>query len=68
MTTLYLYELPRNTIVHLRPPQAISDGSTWFEFRHIDDMYSLCITEKGEPLHLSATTEIERDGEGYWLG
>lgn len=67
MTTLYLYELPRNVTVHIRPPQTASDGSTWFRFLHVDGMYSLNRTEKGGVVHLAASTEITHDGERYWL-
>lgn len=67
MTTIKLYDMPRNTIIHLRPPQEASDGSTWFEFCHVDGMYAINRTEKGGYLHLMAWAEITHDGERYWL-
>jgi len=45
----------------------VSDGSTFIIFEHIDGMYSYCITEKGEVVHLYAATELEKDGENFKL-
>ena len=67
MTKINLLDLQRDSIVHLSKPA--SDGSTWFKFHHVDGMYSLSITEKGSPLHLSALTEVDMSEDGrYSLG
>lgn len=67
MTTVTLYDIPRGTIIHVSTTSHVSDGSLWFKFNHIDGMYSLCVTEKGGPLHLSAMAEIQNVGERYWI-
>jgi hypothetical protein len=64
MTKINLLDLPRDSIVHLTTPA--SDGSTWFRFHHVDGMYSLSVTEKGGPLHLSALTEVDVSEEGRY--
>ena len=67
MTTVTLYDIPLDTIIHVSPTSHISDGTSWFQFHHVDGMCSLCTTEKGGSLHLSAMTEIKHDGERYWI-
>lgn len=48
-----LYEAPRNVKVRT------IDGGNEYMFKHIDGMYSLCYTDKGEVVHLAAWTEVE---------
>lgn len=50
-----LYELPKDSIIHTE----CTDGSTWLKFKRIDGHYSVCITEKGNTVHLGANTELE---------
>ena len=50
-----LYEVARNSIIH----EDCDDGSTWIKFKRIDGIYSVCITEKGNTVHLGANTELE---------
>ena len=46
-----LYEVPRNTKIN--SPLGI------LNFSHIDGMYSYCVNEKNEVVHLAAFTEVE---------
>ena len=50
-----LYQIPRNSIIH----EDCDDGSSWITFKRIDGSYSICITEKGNTIHLGANTELE---------
>ena len=58
-----LYEIPNRSTIHCEA----SDGSTFIIFHHLDGMYSYCETEKGNVVHLWASTEIEKDGDDYKL-
>jgi hypothetical protein len=55
-----LYEVPKNTVV-------IFLGEKLF-FDHLDGMYSFCLDEKGNVVHLSAYTDVEisEDQNFYW--
>jgi hypothetical protein len=44
-----------------------SDGSSYVIFKHIDGMYSLCITEKGNIVHLFCGTELEQQEDGPYI-
>lgn len=46
-----LYNVPRNTRIKVKDLELM--------FHHIDGMYSYCTTDKGEPVHLAAWTEVE---------
>jgi len=46
-----LYDVPRDSRIQL------SDG-TELNFKRIDGMYSLCLTDDNEPVHLVAWTEV----------
>jgi hypothetical protein len=46
-----LYEVPRDSRIQL------SDG-TELNFKRIDGMYSLCLTDYNEPVHVAAWTEV----------
>ena len=46
-----LYDVPRNSRILL------SDG-TQLNFKHVDGMYSLSLTDDGKPVHLAAWTEV----------
>ena len=50
-----LYEIPKDSIIY----EDCNDGSAWFKFKRIDGIYSVCITEKGNIVHLGANTELE---------
>jgi hypothetical protein len=52
---LKLYQIPRNSIIY----EDCDDGSSWIKFKRIDGSYSVCITEKGNIVHLGANTELE---------
>jgi hypothetical protein len=47
-----LYDVPRNSRIRL------DDGSE-LNFKRIDGMYSLCLTDDNEPVHVAAWTEVE---------
>lgn len=42
-----------------------SDGSKYFIFDHADGMYSYCITEKLNPVHLAMATPLVKYKDGY---
>jgi hypothetical protein len=46
-----LYDVPRDSRIQL------SDG-TQLNFKRIDGMYSLCLTDDNEPVHVAAWTEV----------
>jgi hypothetical protein len=46
-----LYDVPRDSRIQL------SDG-TQLNFKRIDGMYSLCMTDDNEPVHVAAWTEV----------
>ena len=46
-----LYDVPRDSRIQL------PDG-TELNFKRIDGMYSLCLTDDNEPVHLVAWTEV----------
>ena len=56
-----LYEIPMGSKINCK----LSDGSSYFIFDHIDGMYSFCISENGNVLHLSASTDLEKDNQDY---
>lgn len=59
---LYLYEAPKGCRIYCHT----SDGSRWLTFHHIDDSYSLCTTEKGQPCHLDASTLLRQRAENVY--
>jgi hypothetical protein len=46
-----LYDVPRDSRIRL------DDGSE-LNFKRLDGMYSLCLTDDNEPVHLAAWTEV----------
>lgn len=50
-----LYECPRNTIIRVVGTDDV------FHFFHIDGAYSYCEDIQGNPVHLAAWTEVEKD-------
>ena len=46
-----LYDVPRNSTIVLQ-------GGEELEFKHIDGMYSYCLTQEGNVVHLKAWTEV----------
>ncbi len=58
-----LYDIPRESKIYCES----SDGSEYITFHHIDGMYSYCHTEKGNPVHLGASQELEEHEDGYIL-
>jgi len=56
-----LYNIPKGSKIYAD----VSDGSTYLIFDHLDGMYSYCETEKGEEVHLSASTPLVAHEDGY---
>lgn len=50
-----LYQIPRDSIIY----EDYDGGSSWIKFKRIDGIYSVCITEKGNTVHLGANTELD---------
>jgi hypothetical protein len=46
-----LYDVPRNSTIVL-------EGGEELEFKHIDGMYSYCLTKEGDVVHLAAWTDV----------
>lgn len=57
--------LPENENNHPPEHREFTTGEE-LEFRHIDGMYSFCIDDQGNPVHLKAWAEVEvmREGKG----
>lgn len=60
-----LYDVARNTMIRVAeqtstPPGGIpgEDGEV-YRFLHIDGMYSYCVNDKNQVVHLAAWTEVE---------
>lgn len=63
-----LYEIPRDSKLLLpigSEGEHVKDEMC--DFKHIDGMYSLIITEKGHTVHLGASTEVKLVGDHYEL-
>lgn len=58
-----LYSIPEKSKIYAE----VSDGSTYFIFDHLDGMYSYCVTEKGNIVHLYRGTQLEKFKDGYKL-
>jgi len=46
-----LYDVPRNSTIVL-------EGGEELEFKHIDGMYSVCVTKEGNVVHLAAWSDV----------
>ena len=47
-----LYDVPRNSTIVL-------EGGEELEFKHIDGMYSVCVTKEGNVVHLAAWADVQ---------
>jgi hypothetical protein len=56
-----LYDIPEKSKIYCE----VSDGSKYIIFDHPDGMYSYCVTEKGEIIHLSMVTPLKKYKDGY---
>jgi hypothetical protein len=61
-----LYNVPRNSLIRVigkevitPPTNKVTSGADVFRFSHIDGMYSYCVDEHGDVVHLAAWTEVE---------
>lgn len=61
-----LYDIPRNSKIKLT---IVGEGEEpreqMCDFKHIDGMYSLIVTEGGAAVHLGATTEVKLVDDHY---
>ena len=46
-----LYDVPRNSTIILQNGEEL-------EFKHIDGMYSVCVTKEGNVVHLAAWSDV----------
>lgn len=58
-----LYQIPRDSIIYVN----CNDDSSWINFKRIDGIYSVCITEKGNTVHLGANTELEPINQNEYI-
>ena len=56
-----LYEIPRDSKILCK----CSDGSKSIIFHRLDGMYSFCTTEKGNVVHLDASTNLVSVGKNF---
>ena len=47
-----LYDVPRNSTIILQNGEEL-------EFKHIDGMYSYCVTKEGKVVHLAAWSDVQ---------
>jgi hypothetical protein len=47
-----LYDVPRNSTIILQNGEEL-------EFKHIDGMYSYCVTKEGNVVHLAAWSDVQ---------
>jgi hypothetical protein len=57
-----LIDIPQNSKIMCQ----CSDGSKHLIFRHIDGMYSFCVTEMGGVAHLYCMTELSELPDGSY--
>jgi len=56
-----LHEIDKGSKIHCD----VSDESKYVTFNKIDGMYSHCTSEKGNTIHLSASTPLVKHKDGY---
>lgn len=56
-----LYQIPNESKIY----EEVSDGSSYFIYKHPDGMYSYCISEKGSICHLGITQSLVKFKDGY---
>lgn len=56
-----LYDLDQGSVIHCE----VSDGSEFITFDHVDGIYSFSISEKGNPIHITATAPVRKVGDHY---
>jgi hypothetical protein len=57
-----LYDIPRHSKIMCE----LSDGSSFLMFDHLDGMYSFCMSENGNVVHLAGRTELEKQEDGSY--
>jgi hypothetical protein len=58
-----LFDIPNESKIMCK----CSDGSNYVIFKHIDGMYSLCITEKANIVHLFCGTELTQQEDQLYI-
>lgn len=61
-----LYELNPDVYHPIRVITDCSDGSTYIDVKHLDGMYSFCMSEKGNTCHLSGKTPLRQLYDGTY--
>ncbi len=56
-----LYDITMKSKIYI----SCSDKSKYVIFDHLDGMYSFCLSEKGNPVHLSASIPLVAYKDGY---
>lgn len=59
-----LYDLPRKSKIYCN----CTDGSRYLIYDHPDGMYSYCVTEKGNIVHLALWMDVTPTGGAYKIG
>lgn len=60
-----LFEIPNKSKIYLVDGIEASDGSSFLIYDHPDGMYSYCVTEKSNVVHLALSTPVTKYKDGY---
>jgi hypothetical protein len=60
---MFLHQISRESKIIL---EGCSDGSSFCIFKRLDGLYSYCITENDNVIHLSAVTPLKEVSEGVY--
>jgi len=58
-----LYEMEKGSKIY----SDVGDGSSYVVFDHVDGMYSYCVTEKGNVVHIYFAEDFDPYEDGYKL-
>lgn len=65
---LKLYDIPRDSKIKLPiGGEGRETKDEMCDFKHVDGMYSLILTEEGHAVHLGASTSVKKVGDHYEL-
>lgn len=62
LKTTKLHKIPKNSILEI----SLGDGSKYVRFDHVDGLYSYCVSEMGNVIHLYAGTTLEKVSDGKY--
>ena len=60
---ILLHQIPKESRIILK---GCSDGSSFCIFKRLDGLYSYCITENDNVIHLSVVTPLKEVSEGVY--